>query len=322
MEYIFMSTDLVVKTNRLNMAIQNLSLIEVRIIQLAIIDARETEKGLSTDKPLVITASRYAQAFDVSRQTARQAILDAEQTLFERRFTFIDDTDGNPVKSRWLQRVKYLNDEAAIEICFTYDVVTEITRIDGIERYFTQYLLQQTSQLKSIYSVRLYELLVQWKEAKKTPVFDLNTFRGQLGLGVNEYKVMGNFKLRVLDMAVNEINEKTDLKVSYEQTKKGRKIVGFQFKVLVKSKPKPTNNKEGNVRDADTADMFTIGDLNDKQLGRIVRNPDFMAEYNQLVSPTSPAGQSQQGWEFEMINRLKKDASQFTKRPIREYLDY
>lgn len=316
-----MSTDLVVKTNRLNMAIQNLSLIEVRIIQLAIIDARETEKGLSTDKPLVITASRYAQAFDVSRQTARQAILDAEQTLFERRFTFIDDTDGNPVKSRWLQRVKYLNDEAAIEICFTYDVVTEITRIDGIERYFTQYLLQQTSQLKSIYSVRLYELLVQWKEAKKTPVFDLNTFRGQLGLGVNEYKVMGNFKLRVLDMAVNEINEKTDLKVSYEQTKKGRKIVGFQFKVLVKSKPKPTN-KEGNVRDADTADMFTIGDLNDKQLGRIVRNPAFMAEYNHLVSPTSPAGQSQQGWEFEMINRLKKDASQFTKRPIREYLDY
>lgn len=317
-----MSTDLVVKTNRLNMAIQNLSLIEVRIIQLAIIDARETEKGLSTDKPLVITASRYAQAFDVSRQTARQAILDAEQTLFERRFTFIDDTDGNPVKSRWLQRVKYLNDEAAIEICFTYDVVTEITRIDGIERYFTQYLLKQTSQLKSIYSVRLYELLVQWKEAKKTPVFDLNTFRGQLGLGVNEYKVMGNFKLRVLDMAVNEINEKTDLKVSYEQTKKGRKIVGFQFKVLVKSKPKPTNNKEGNVRDADTADMFTIGDLNDKQLGRIVRNPAFMAEYNHLVSPTSPAGQSQQGWEFEMINRLKKDASQFTKRPIREYLDY
>ena len=317
-----MSTDLVVKTNRLNMAIQNLSLIEIRIIQLAIIDARETEKGLSTDKPLVITASRYAQAFDVSRQTARQAILDAEQTLFERRFTFIDDTDGNPVKSRWLQRVKYLNDEAAIEICFTYDVVTEITRIDGIERYFTQYLLKQTSQLKSIYSVRLYELLVQWKEAKKTPVFDLNTFRGQLGLGVNEYKVMGNFKLRVLDMAVNEINEKTDLKVSYEQTKKGRKIVGFQFKVLVKSKPKPTNNKEGNVRDADTADMFTIGDLNDKQLGRIVRNPAFMAEYNHLVSPTSPAGQSQQGWEFEMINRLKKDASQFKKRPIREYLDY
>lgn len=46
-----------------------------------------------------------------------------------------------------------------------------------------------------------------------------------------------------------------------------------------------------------------------------------MAEYNHLVSPTSPAGQSQQGWEFEMINRFKKDASDFQKRPIREYLE-
>lgn len=41
-----------------------------------------------------------------------------------------------------------------------------------------------------------------------------------------------------------------------------------------------------------------------------------------MVSSTSPAGQSEQAWEFEMINRLKKDASQFKKRPVREYLDY
>lgn len=68
--------------------------------------------------------------------------------------------------------------------------------------------------------------------------------------------------------------------------------------------------------------MFTIEGLNDKQLGRIVRNPNFMAEYNHLVSPTSLAGQSQQGWEVEMISRLKKDASRFNKRPIREYLHY
>ncbi|WP_426138816.1 RepB family plasmid replication initiator protein, partial [Psychrobacter sp. TWR1-1-1] len=229
------------------------------------------------------------------------------------------DIDGKPVKSRWLQRVKYLDNEAAIEVCFTYDVVTEISRIHGLEKYFTQYLLQQTSQLKSIYSVRLYELLVQWKTAKKTPLFELKTFREQLGLGVNDYKIMGNFKARVLDNAVNEINEKSDLKVSYEQVKKGVAIAGFKFKVLTKGQPKNATREA--VRDGDTADMFTIEGLNDKQLGRIVRNPTFMAEYNHLVSPTSPAGQSQQGWEFEMINRLKKDASQFKKRPIKEYLD-
>ncbi len=67
---------------------------------------------------------------------------------------------------------------------------------------------------------------------------------------------------------------------------------------------------------------FTQNILQSQQLGRIVRNPSFIKDYNHLVTPTSPAGQSQQGWEFEMLNRLKKDASQFKKRPIREYLDY
>ena len=118
----------------------------------------------------------------------------------------------------------------------------------------------------------------------------------------------------------NEINYKTDLKVSYEQFKEGKKIIGFKFKVLAKDKPK--NAKQEGDRDRNTADMFTVEGLNNNQLGRIVRNPAFMAEYNHLVSPTSQAGQTQQGWKFEMINRLKKDASYFTKRPIKDYLEY
>ncbi len=314
-----MSKDVVVKSNRLNVATQNLSLSEVRIMQLAIIDARETGTGLSTDKPLVISSTRYAEAFNVTRQTAYEAILDAEKNLFERRFSFLD-TDDRMVKSRWVQRVKYLDDESSIEVILTYDVVNEITRIDGYEQFFTKYLLAQTASMKSAYSVRLYELLVQWKTAKKTPLLQLDCFREQLGVDDTEYKLMSDFKKRVLNVAVDEINEKTDLKVSYEQVKKGRTITGFKFKVLDKDKPKKSELKD--TRDASTADMFTIDGLNDNQLGRIARNPAFMADYNHLVSSTSPAGQDTKAWEFEMINRLKKDASQFSKRPIRDYLEY
>ena len=64
------NSDLVVKSNRLNSAIQNLSLPELRIIQLAIVDARETGKGLSTDTPLRIDALRYAEAFNTTRKMA------------------------------------------------------------------------------------------------------------------------------------------------------------------------------------------------------------------------------------------------------------
>ena len=185
-------SNLVVKTNRLNTATQNLSLTEVRIMQLAIVDARETGKGLSTDKPLTISASRYAEAFGVTRQTAYEVILKAEKTLFDRRFSFLDD-DDKMVKSRWVQRVKYLDDEASIEVILTYDVVKEVTRIDGYEQFFTQYLLEQTAHMNSAYSVRLYELLVQWKTAKKHLCLSYNS------LGNNwELRIMNTKECMIL----------------------------------------------------------------------------------------------------------------------------
>lgn len=313
-------SDLVVKSNRLNTAIQNLSLSEIRIIQLAIVDARETGEGITTDKPLTISAARYAEAFNVTLPTAYEAIVDAEKNLFERRFSFLDEYD-EPVKSRWVQRSKHVKGMASISIIFTYDVVNEIIRIDGFEKFFTSYMLEQTANMKSAYSVRLYELLIQWKSIKKTPVFELKEFREQLGLGDEDYTRMDNFKKRILDSSIKEINEKSDIKVSYEQEKKGRQIAGFKFKVLPKEKSKNSEPK-GISRDTNTADMFTVDGLNDNQLGRIARNPSFVADYNHMVSSTSPAGQTAQGWEFEMINRLKKDPSQFKKRPIRNYLEY
>lgn len=232
-------SDLVVKTNWLNQALQNLSLIEVRIIQLAIIDARESGLGLSPDKPLTIHSKRYAEAFGVQAKNAYANIKEAEDTLFKRQFSFID-SDGNAVKSRWVQDVKYLDNQGAIELCLTRHVVAGISRIDGAIDFFTKYLLSNTIKFKSVYSVRLYELLAQWKNAdpRKMPIFELDKLRGQLGIDINQYQMMADFKKRVLDKAINEINEYSDLVVSYEQTKKGRVISGFKFKISEKANEK------------------------------------------------------------------------------------
>lgn len=238
-----MSKELVVKTNRLNQAFQTLSLSEFHIVQLAIVDARHTGTGLSTDTPLRIDALRYAEVFGTTRQNAYQRMKEAEDSLFNRRFSFFDE-DGKLVKSRWIQQVKYLDDEGAIELVFTLAVVQGISKIDGIKDFFTQYLLSQTAQLNSTYSARLYELLIQWKAIGKTPVFELATFREQLGIGVYEYKRMDHFKTRVLDLAISEISEKTDIEATYQQHKKGRSISGFSFSFKQKkSKTKSLENQ-------------------------------------------------------------------------------
>lgn len=305
-------TDLVVKSNRLNSAIQNLSLPELRIVQLAIVDARETGNGLSTDTPLRIDAMRYAEAFETTRQNAYNRMKEAEETLFNRRFTFLD-SEGKTVKSRWIQRVRYLDDEGAIELAFTLDVVKGITRLDGAEEFFTQYLLSQTSNLNSVYSVRLYELLIQWKTAGKTPVFELSLFRGQMGLNHGEYKAMCDFKKRVLDLAVNEINEKTDLTVSYTQEKKGRLIHGFKFTVKQKEKTKKEVKTD---RDNNTLDIFYK--MTDKQIDT------FATKLANLpaLSHKAPIGASMQEFTNKIASDLRDEKKQGFYKPFLEQLGF
>lgn len=309
----------VVKTHRLNMAIQNLSLAEIRLMQLAIIDARETGKGIDTVTPLEIHASRYAQAFDVTRQTAYTILKDAELNLFRRYFTFLDEMDNKPVRSHWISQAKYRDEEACIEIMLTPAVVKEITRIDAkkAKNLFTQYALEQISTMRSVYSVRLYELLVQWKK-RGSVTFDLDIFRGQLGLEKDDYVVIGDFKKRVLDHAVKEINEKSDIKVSYTNVKKGRKVTGFDFKVHAK---KTEAKAEGKEEGSDSEDKSrSIDGLTDKQLIRITRHKDFVSAYVHLAGR-----ENSRDWNLYskvMVDEIKKDPAKFSKkRPIREYLE-
>ena len=260
-----MSKDLVVKTNRLNQAFQMLTLAELHIVQLAIVDARETGTGLSTNQPLRIDAMRYAEVFNTTRQNAYQRMKSAEDTLFNRRFSYFD-SEGKLVKSRWIQQVRYLDDEGAIELVFTLAVVDGISRIDGATEFFTQYLLGQTANLTSVYSARLYELLIQWKSIGKTPILELTNFREQLGIGLDEYSRIEAFKRRVLDIALKEINEHTDITATYEQHKKGRVITGFSFKFKQK-KPKQAEIATETPKIA-TNDLNTIKPLTEPQIAK------------------------------------------------------
>lgn len=215
-----MKNDLVVKDNALINASYNLEVTEQRLILLSIIRARETGQGISSDSKLEIHASDYASRFDVTKEAAYNALKNAVNNLFERKFSFKEihkDTNKEiVVKSRWVSRIAYVDDLATLEVTFAPDVVPLITRL---EKHFTSYQLKQVAQLTSKYAIRLYEFLIAWRDVGKTPVISLSEFREKLGLDINEYQKMVNFKSRVLEPAIKQINELTDIHVKYEQYK-------------------------------------------------------------------------------------------------------
>ncbi len=247
-----MKNELVVKDNALINASYNLEVTEQRLILLAIINARGTGQGITSDSKLEIHAHDYASRFDVSNSGAYKALKEAVNNLFDRQFSFKEpDKQGNlgVVKSRWVSRIKYIDATATLEVTFAPDVVPLITRL---EQHFTSYQLKQVAQLTSKYAIRLYEMLIAWRATGKVPEIELSEFRNRLGIGDSEYTAMNNFKSRVLEPSIKQINEHTDITVTYEQHKRGRTISGFSFRFKQKQEAKKIESK----RDPNTPDFF------------------------------------------------------------------
>ena len=234
---------IIVKDNALINASYNHGLVEQRLILLAIIEARESGKGINANDPLTIHVASYINHFSVHRNTAYQALKDACEDLFARQFTYQEvNKKGNieHIRSRWVSEVRYIDKESAVRLIFAPAIVPLIT---VLEREFTKYDLEQVSQLSSAYAVRLYELLIAWRSLGKTPIIEIQEFRHKMGVLEHEYIRSDNFKKWVIVLPIKQINEHTDITVDYEQHKAGRTITGFSFTFTQKKQPKDVTPK-------------------------------------------------------------------------------
>lgn len=241
---------LITKDNKLINASYSLGIPEQRVIFLAIVEARAQKQMIDARGVLQIHASSYQEQFKVEKHTSYGALKSAVTGLFESSFEYSDihEQTGKPAKHvvRWVQKISYIDTAGMIELQFTDAVIPLITRLS--EQY-TEYDLKQVSELQSEYAIRLYELMMQWKTVGKTNKIPIDDLRKKLGVKPDQYQAMNNFKARVLDHAVSQINDHTDVTAEYEQHKTGRKVTGFTFRFKSKAKavssdPKPLTSDQ------------------------------------------------------------------------------
>lgn len=267
-----MQKQLVTKDNSLIGASYSLGVVEQRLIFLAIIEAREQKTLIEAGGLLRIYAQSYAKQFEVEKHTSYEAMKRAVEGLYDAGFAYskIDERSGKigRYKSRWVDKIGYIDDLGCVELVFASDVIPLITRL---EARYTEYELKQVVGLQSEYAIRLYELVIQWRSVRKTNPISLAELREKLGL-VNEYKRIEAFKRRVLDLAVKQINEHTDITVEYEQHKQGRVITGFTFRFKVK-----VRSKEVRLLDKDKDKLASLK-MTDKQRGVFAAKLSRMSE--------------------------------------------
>ena len=140
--------------------------------------------------------------------------------------------NGKSTLVRWIEK-PYIDDKSGvIDIRLDADMKPYLLQL---KENFTEYEIIYTLHFKSKYSIRLYEL------CKSIHYNDLEEYHRRYSieelrqlLGAESYTVFKDFRRRVLEPAIDEINEYSDKEVNYQTITQGRKVIGIEL--FVKSK--------------------------------------------------------------------------------------
>lgn len=101
-----------------------------------------------------------------------------------------------------------------------------------LKENFTKYELVNVLGLKGKYSIRFYEIFKSylWKRNYVVVIQELKNI-----LQCEGYKTYKDFKVRVLEPSIKEINQYSDLFIEYTPIKDGRHFVALNFDIQEKS---------------------------------------------------------------------------------------
>jgi len=209
--------------NIITRSTDDMTLIEKRILYLVI---NQLDTGFNV-QPDLFQNKEFTIAFSALKETNYGRIKKSIEKLQTRKIVLIDDDEKEEYESLIpFPHVKIKS--GVVKLTMLANVVPYFLEL---KRGFTQYELAAALALTSIYSQKLYELLSRWKDKKE---WFVSLKELQKLLHADNYKY-AQFKQWCLDIATKELNEKTDLVVSWEAEKTGRSVTDIWFFITNKA---------------------------------------------------------------------------------------
>jgi len=327
------SNDLIVMDNSIVKASYNLSVSEQRLILSALAQIPKN-KPIDPKQAYYITRDDFIRLGANADQATRD-IRNATKDLMKK--TLFIETNVGVLEFHWLSEVLRFDKNADARLKAKYPNPEDYkSYINGLRKYnlleslpfgrhsddivarvvfdsrilpllselkenFTQFLLNDVAGFGSVYSFRFYQMMMQFKSTGYCRI-SLDDLRYSLAL-FDKYDATKDLRKWVIDTAINEINEKTAYKVSYELLKTGRKFTHLELKFKLKVKPQKTQatNKS---RDPNTPDFFIK--MTDKQRHKFAQKLSEMPE----MSKYSQGTESYQQFAIRIADMLL-DAEKF-----------
>lgn len=218
----------VVQSNKLVEAHYRLTLQEKRLILWLI---KEIGKDDTDFKKYYLKITDFAEMMGLNHKTQYKEMRKITKALISRSIE-IENTETSAVmQMTWLCFAHWEPKKGFCSLEFHPQLKPYLLQLKG---QFTKIGFADFLDLKSVYSIRVFELLAQYEHLGKRYI-DIPDLRSWLGINKEEYFLYANFKQRVIERAKTEINAKTEYEVEYTETKESRRVIGLEWTIKKKT---------------------------------------------------------------------------------------
>lgn len=256
------------KSNAIIGASYRLSLNEQRVIYSVLLQLDDDKNP--TDQKFYYVYANDIVPDGVGETNKFQALRDVCNSLYNRTITIEGIPNGATktgiapiLETRWIQsKATYFEGEGRIGLRLTHDILPFISQL---RRGFTRIPHEAMLAMTSSHAQRVFEMLMQFRD---TGLFKITVadFRHRLDLE-NEYKRFTDLKKRVIEFAVSQINEKTDINVKVQYHKKGRSVKDLTFTFNKDTQEKRKQKKQAATLDLKGFSLEEVQAFNEK-MGR------------------------------------------------------
>lgn len=231
-EFCLDSRNYVVQANSLIGGKQALKLNSAKLIRSAIMQVVRDDEKL---KPYIITIKELAELLGIPASNIYRDVEEITDDIIKNPVYVREERQGKTIrfiKIPWVSKCEYHSD-AGIAIKLNDELKPFLI---NLKQHYSQYTLQEVLAMKSVYAIRIFEMLQARIMSKTIPKNGV-----QIEISVQEireacdceekYPAFGGFRKKVIETAVNEINRVTMYHVEYSYIKEGRSVIAIDFLV-------------------------------------------------------------------------------------------
>lgn len=240
----------VVQGNRLIMGVAEMHRITLKVFEIAVASI-DTENA-PRDRTVHIKKALLYDCLNLSTTKAKYSRLNSVLKSFLKQsvFSIKGDVEKGEKENRIIAPVvaaEWNGKDDYVSIVFSELVMPFLV---DLKKNFTQYQLSEITGLKGKYSIPLFKILCmyfnQYENYKKMnkfeklkkyeePVLEIGELRSFLNIPKKSYLNFSDFKRRVLDLTLKDINAHTSLNVEFSTVQSGRKVTHVRFHISRKA---------------------------------------------------------------------------------------